>query len=126
MATFSNPNYFLANIQSIVGTYDPGDIPAQMLDFFDPVFTDLMNNISNPYVFEVDGAISLPIVSYRFYGTTSLWWLIAMYNGLLYPTDVEAGNVLYIPKIENVEYILEARKRLNQKTIDVQVNTVII
>ena len=44
----------------------------------------------------------LDLISYDFYGTPLLWWVIAMVNNISNPFDVEAGIVLRIPSIQTV------------------------
>ena len=40
----------------------------------------------------------LPNLSYKCYGTTSLWWVLARINKIIYPLEeVKIGTVLYIP-----------------------------
>lgn len=44
----------------------------------------------------------LDLVSYKYYGTTRLWWVIAMVNGIPNPSELEPGIVLRIPPIDIV------------------------
>ena len=44
----------------------------------------------------------LDTLSYYYYGTVNLWWVIASANGVLNPLRVEAGTKLRIPSIEKV------------------------
>jgi len=44
----------------------------------------------------------LDLISYRFYKTVELWWVIAQANGIGNPRRVPAGTVLKIPPIEQI------------------------
>ena len=39
---------------------------------------------------------TLPLLARRYYGNEALWWRIADANGLRFPLDFEAGDVLTI------------------------------
>ena len=39
----------------------------------------------------------LDLISYKYYSTTMLWWVIAEINGIDNPLLVEAGTILRIP-----------------------------
>lgn len=42
-------------------------------------------------------------ISFRYYGTTKLWWAISDVNGIIDPTeDLEIGSVLVIPLRRNI------------------------
>lgn len=48
----------------------------------------------------------LTTISYRFYGTTTLWWLILMFNGYYHWMEIDPGTILRIPsKVEIDSYI---------------------
>jgi len=45
----------------------------------------------------------LDLVAYRYYGTSELWWVIALVNGIADPLQgVDAGTVLTIPRLKKV------------------------
>ena len=45
----------------------------------------------------------LDLVSYRFYGTPYLWWAIAILNHIEDPRILEAGVILRIPPLDNIQ-----------------------
>lgn len=50
---------------------------------------------------------TLNIISYKWYGTISLWWVIAKINNIVDATQtLEAGRSLYILKLDAVNTIL--------------------
>lgn len=44
----------------------------------------------------------LDLISYKYYKTVQLWWLIAYASNILNPFDVPVGTVLRIPTIQGV------------------------
>lgn len=72
----------------------------------------------------------LPLISYKFYETVELWWVIAQYNNIVNPlADVPVGLELRIPTKESVDRELRqlalANDRLNaSETVTLQRRTV--
>jgi len=47
-------------------------------------------------------------ISYRFYSTPFLWWVVALFNGITNPyEELEEGNVLRILKYNNIYTIFD-------------------
>lgn len=44
----------------------------------------------------------LDLVSYKYYGTPYLWWVIALANKILNPLTVQAGTRLRVPALDEV------------------------
>lgn len=42
-------------------------------------------------------------LAFHYLGDASLWWIIADYNEIAFPLELEVGNVLRIPTLETVE-----------------------
>ena len=62
---------------------------------------------STPYVIKAGEAGRLPMISYRAYGTTALWRVIAEYNQIQDPiADVYPGRELRIPDKSQVTTLL--------------------
>lgn len=57
---------------------------------------DLYHTVSSGEVGKLD------LISYKYYKTTDLWWVIAQANGVINPLRVEPGTRLRIPSIELV------------------------
>lgn len=57
-----------------------------------------------------------PYISYKFYSTTDLWWLVCEYNRISNPIDFpENGTTLKILKSDYVYVVLnELKKQLNR------------
>ncbi len=51
----------------------------------------------------VTGEERLDQLAHRYLGDARLWWIIADYNGLYCPLDLEVGAVLRIPSVEHVQ-----------------------
>ena len=62
----------------------------------------------------------LTTLSYRFYDTTSLWYLILYVNGFMHPEEIPAGTLLKIPYKDDIEFLLtETRPSKSGQTLTV-------
>ena len=69
-----------------------------------------------------DEIYNLPLISYRVYGSTHMWWIIAMASDVIDPfSEVTIGKELIVPAVTDVEsYIqsLRARSRRSGRAVD--------
>jgi hypothetical protein len=50
-------------------------------------------------------------ISFKFYDTTKLWWLLCKFNDIKNPfSELEAGQIIRVPKQEIVNSILNILK----------------
>lgn len=101
--------------------YNIENLYSIILDDTDGYYYNLSNTLSFPDVpydetydlYFPTGSESWTVISYRFYGTIKLWWLIASFNNIINPIDFpDSTTKLKIPKIEVVRYILD---KINNK-----------
>lgn len=59
---------------------------------------------------------NLPLISYRFYGTTTLYWVIATYNGIVDPFSIQQGQVIRVPSYTQVMQALSIYKNRKLKS----------
>lgn len=45
----------------------------------------------------------IDLLAYRYLGDSQLWWVLCDYNDIAFPLDLQAGMVLRIPSVEQVE-----------------------
>lgn len=45
----------------------------------------------------------IDLIAHRYLGDARLWWIVADYNDLFFPLELEAGTVLRIPSVEHVQ-----------------------
>ena len=43
------------------------------------------------------------LLAYRYLGDSQLWWVLCDYNGIALPLELQAGTVIRIPSVEQVE-----------------------
>lgn len=55
------------------------------------------NSLSNIIVHYWKEGDKLIYLADEYYSDSSLWWIIAMYNGIVYEHDLEYGEQIYIP-----------------------------
>lgn len=111
MSTTQNPQLDFSNFISPVSyTYGKGKLTEnlQKLNWYDDRLLFLTKTMQcQKYI--VPAPSFLPNISYLFYKTTSLWWVIAKFNSILFPLkEIKTGTVLYIPSLS------ELSKYLNQ------------
>lgn len=92
-----NPNYHRSNLIKSFTVANDSFSPYN--DFFGSSYQILFANTvksSTPYVIKQNDRLDL--LSYRNYGTTSLWWAIALYNPSIYhPLILAVGSTINIP-----------------------------
>lgn len=77
------------------------EVPSELdgtnwIDPLDPRLIAIFKE-QTPYEEYKYSSESITTLSYQFYSTTSLWWLILMFNGFLHPHDIPPGYALKIP-----------------------------
>tara|TARA_R100000030_G_scaffold28762_2_gene21268 strand:+ start:934 stop:1236 length:303 start_codon:yes stop_codon:yes gene_type:complete len=65
---------------------------------------------SDQFIYPKDGD-RLDTLAYRYYGDTTLWWVIAKANGIKGKVAVSVDDVLRIPG--NISIIMENFRRIN-------------
>jgi hypothetical protein len=95
--------YVMANLYKVVfedGKYHydilstinfPEDMSVQTYDLYIP-----------------NGKEAWTTISYRFYGTIKLWWIIVSFNRIMNPMDFPDGETkIKIPNITTIRYIID-------------------
>ncbi len=104
MATSNNYNPVFSRINlmnpvtvSVPNPFKP-NFPIQeiLLDRLSTRYVDIMKYL-NSYTNYTWTGIKITTLSYQYYQTTTLWWLILMYNGLSHPLELTPGMLLKIP-----------------------------
>lgn len=96
---------------------DQGDgTSVEYLQYFNDEYYSLLDNIRsfNPY----QNVRRLPIttIAQNELGTTTLWWLIVVYNGYLNALNIDIGNILSIPQRQDVDSIFSSLPKSNKGT----------
>lgn len=119
MATFSRRNLTINNFQDPV-FYKTGKGTQtkiqQMYNFMDNKLRFLMQSYDCT-IYELTRPNFLPNLSVKFYGTSSLWWLIARFNGIIFPLkEIEVGTKLYIPQLSQIsKYLNQAQTKTSSE-----------
>lgn len=72
------------------------------IDYASTLFIRLFQSISKTTPHIVKDTDTLTFVSNDYYQTTSLWWLVGMYNGVEHGLDIRAGDRWEIPDLGQV------------------------
>ena len=77
--------------------------------YFDNIDSMSSESVYNYIVLEDD---SWTNISYKFYNTYKLWWLICKFNGITNPfNELTPGTVIKIPTKETVDAIMDVIKQ---------------
>ena len=105
MATFSRRNLTINNFQDPV-FYKTGKGTQTKIQQMYNCMDNKLRFIMQSYdctIYELTRPNFLPNLSVKFYGTSSLWWLIARFNGIIFPLkEIEVGTKLYIPQLSQI------------------------
>lgn len=109
MATFTKDTLNLSNYMEVVD-YKEGrgklTKTKQMLNFFDNRLSFLEDTYLSE-VYDVSNPQHLPNLSVNTYKTSSLWWVIARFNGLVFPhSEIVRGKQLYLPDLQQLSRAL--------------------
>ena len=77
-----------------------------MVDVLSDRWVDLIDSIGSVVQHVVREGDSLTTISYRYYRTTSLYYLILAFNGLVYWSDASPGDIILIPSRDTIEHTL--------------------
>lgn len=112
ISTFYTPKYAKTNLLSVItqniGIYEINN--QQYLDLLSPNYTQIMKYITDTQVYNVESFEHLPNIAYKMYGNTTLWWIIASYNGIINPLLLQPGTVLQIPNLSQINIYLNSLK----------------
>lgn len=105
MATFTNKKLNASNYMETV-EYTEGrgknTKTKNMYNFFDNRLRFLEGSY-NSEIYEVENIVHLPNLTHKYYSTTSLWWVLARFNGIIFPlSEMKRGQQLYIPELQEL------------------------
>lgn len=85
------------------------DDGKQMLESFPEIAIEDIQSDSDSFHQVVNGD-RFDLIAFKYYNNPSLWWVIAIANGLSLPTEIENGMILRIPKSpKNVETFVKRK-----------------
>lgn len=104
-STFYNARYDRSKFMDVVDVEvgkgkDAKTIP--IVDRLDNEYVDLINSLTEFERYECISGDNLPNISYNFYKTTTAWWIIARVNGIVDPLSIQAGDILLIPRLTQI------------------------
>lgn len=106
------------NMSNFYSTTEDG----QSLDLLGAKFNNLAMLIpsSRTIVVNSSAEANLPFLADKYMGTSSLFWAIAMFNGIIDPiNDVYIGRRLLIPARSAIISLLEAGSRSNVTSVEI-------
>jgi hypothetical protein len=95
--------YDRTQFQAIV---NPPDGLGPFLGFLDLSYINMVRKLRYDRVHTVNQSEegNLQLISFTYYNTIELWWILAMYNGVVNPiTEVITGLRLKVPTLTSIE-----------------------
>lgn len=85
------------------------NLKYQYLDMFTAKYLDIKTEVTQYTEYTVpskhEGAADA--ISKAFYGTEDLWWIICLYNNIIFPLiDLYVGSVVRIPNLDQINFFL--------------------
>lgn len=111
LSTASAPRYWETTFLPVVSLPD-GGVP----DILSDRIVDLLDSItiSTPYTIREGDKITT--ICFEFYQTTSLYYLLLYYNGLLFWDELQPGDVIQIPNLEQInDFFGRNRQQIGQR-----------
>lgn len=123
MATYSKLNLTIDNFESPV-TYKSGKGTAatdySIYNFYDTKL-DFLRRTYDCSIYTLETPNFLPNISVKYYGTSSLWWVIARFNGIIFPlSEIKVGTILYIPDLSSITKYLNQAQTKTSSNSDIQ------
>jgi hypothetical protein len=81
------------------------------VDFLRAPYIALLRNVTKYSMHTVTekDAYALDAISFKYYDTHDLWWVIGFYNGIIHPLrDVTPGTVLKIPEYRELTTLFQS------------------
>lgn len=104
---------------NFISTYNIADDPyGPYVDYFGSSYVQLFQSIvKNFRSYTIKQRDTLDMISFRFYGTTSLWWAIALAStNIIHPLVLTAGQTLKIPNKADIDSFVLRYKNTTNKT----------
>ena len=114
LSTNYDQNFERSKFMDVVTSADDASL------WIDPLDPRILNIIAGEIPYDIFSyrSESITTISYQYYSTTTLWWLIVMFNGFLHPHEIPSGYKLKIPKLS---YIMNKVKKSTSDSIKGQV-----
>jgi hypothetical protein len=90
--------------------YIPMSTDRKSLDFIKANYNNIKFALSTSKVFVVTDPFeaNLPGIAYELYQDVGLWWILAMYNGIIDPiNDIVTGLQLNVPSLTDINAFLD-------------------
>ena len=110
------PDYLRSNFMDVV----ENPFGEAWIDPLSDGITQLLRQSSKNYELYRHEGYPLTSVSYKFFGTTSLWYVILYINGYLHPDEISLGEELKIPDLQIAQTLI-AKQRAVSRTGEVVV-----
>jgi hypothetical protein len=92
-------------------------LQEQWIDPLTPSFIKFLKSNFKYVSYTFVASEPLTTLSYRFYDTTSLWYLLLYVNGFMHPEEIPAGAILKIPYKDDIDFLLtETRQTRSGQT----------
>ena len=106
MSSHYNARYARSNALTLITLENDDGTPYAEIDLFDIRIHRLITSVKKAQPYTINQSEKLVNISYQAYNTTSLWWVLVLYNGLIHAYDIYPGMVLRIPDLFEITIAL--------------------
>lgn len=116
-STFYNPTLVRTAFMDVHTIEDNDDFlnvktTYQLLDLQSEEIYRILRNLTRYTVYRWKSTDKLSNLSYNYYETTSLWWIIAAFNGIVHELELEDGTEILIPDhLQIIETVQKAQQK---------------
>ena len=114
LSTASSPKYWQTTLLPTITINGVSHI-----DVLADRLVDLIETITTAIPYTVREGDKLTTVCYQFYQTTSLYYLILTYNGLLFWDEVSPGDIIQIPDLSQINSFFGRNRQQTRQRITI-------
>lgn len=118
-STNYNAKYAVLRFIPAVEIEYPNGFIEVAADALDWRLTSLLNSITDFQPVRYDGSEPFTTMVYRYYGFTTLWWLVLCYNGFMHPLEIRPGTLVRMPSITQIDSYLKEVKVKTGKVVTI-------
>lgn len=85
---------------------------APVLDYLSAKYKNLkfLLRARDTYLVTSSDACNLPGIAHKVYGDKNYWWVIGLYNGIIFPElDLTPGTTLQLPALADINALFSAQ-----------------
>jgi hypothetical protein len=108
LSTEYNSKYSIANFIPFIEIQDQFGNVEVVPDYLNWSLTSLLATLTDWIPVTYDGSLPLVTLVARMYNTTTLIWLVLIYNGFMNALEITPGTTIKMPRIDLIDAYLQS------------------